>query len=83
LGATIAATIGQADLYNTMCHIHTPLIYSLLRSFHALWIGALIGIAAIWVFDEWLKSFVSGSSGDFEEDDEPVRFRSAELPDGA
>ncbi|HEY0072947.1 MAG TPA: DUF5693 family protein [Abditibacteriaceae bacterium] len=59
LGATIAATIGQADLYNTMCHIHTPLLYSLLRSFHAGWIGALIGIAAIWFLDEGRKIWVS------------------------
>ena len=51
LGATIAATIGQADLYNTMCHIHTPLFFSLLRSFHAIWIGGIIGWLAVVAFD--------------------------------
>lgn len=55
LGAALAATIGQADLYNTMCHIHTPLFYSLLRSFHAIWIGGLIGWIAVVAFDSWAK----------------------------
>jgi hypothetical protein len=57
LGAALAATIGQADLYNTMCHIHTPLFYSLLRSFHAVWIGGLIGWVAVVIFDAVLKFF--------------------------
>ena len=88
LGATIAATIGQADLYNTMCHIHTPLLYSLLRSFHALWIGALIGMAAVWIFDQWLKLFVprspAGFADDFEEfeaEDAPTKFPKVVLPE--
>ncbi len=58
LGAALAATIGQADLYNTMCHIHTPLFYSLLRSFHAVWIGGILGWLAVIAFDFWMKHFV-------------------------
>ncbi len=57
LGATIAATIGQADLYNTMCHIHTPLFFSLLRSFHAIWIGGILGWLAVVAFDSGIKHF--------------------------
>jgi hypothetical protein len=50
LGAALAATIGQADLYNTMCHIHTPLFYSILRSIHALWLGLIFGALFLWAF---------------------------------
>jgi hypothetical protein len=48
--ATIIATIGQADMLNTFCHLHTPLFYSVLRSFHAIWMGSLIGGAALWAY---------------------------------
>ncbi|MEL7623464.1 MAG: DUF5693 family protein [Clostridiales bacterium] len=41
--------IGQISLINTYAHIHTPLVVSLLRSLHGLWIGILIGAAAIGV----------------------------------
>ena len=54
LGLVMAATIGQTDLYNTMCHIHTPLFYSLLRSFHAIWLGLLIGGALVWLWN-WME----------------------------
>jgi len=52
LGATVAATIGIADIVNTFCHFWTPLFYSLLRTFHAFWLGGLLGGAAVWV---WMK----------------------------
>lgn len=54
LALTIAATVGQADLYNTMCHIHTPLFYSLLRSLHAVWLGIVIGGVMVWLWD-WVE----------------------------
>lgn len=57
LAAVVVATIGQADLYNTMCHIHTPLFYSLLRSFHAVWIGGIIGWIAVVVYDKFFAGF--------------------------
>jgi hypothetical protein len=43
----LVGTIGQISLINTYAHIHTPLITSILRSMHGLWIGILIGVAAI------------------------------------
>lgn len=52
-GATILATIGQADMLNTFCHLHTPLFYSALRSIHAIWLGALIGGGALWLYSKW------------------------------
>ena len=59
--ATILATIGQADMLNTFCHLHTPLFYSLLRSIHALWLGALIGGFALWMYHKLTnpRSFTS------------------------
>jgi hypothetical protein len=30
--------------------LHTPLFYSVLRSFHAIWMGSLIGGAALWAY---------------------------------
>jgi len=46
----VAVTIGQADLLNTACHLHTPIFYSLLRSVHAVWLGGLIGAIALWLY---------------------------------
>ncbi|MFW6022267.1 MAG: DUF5693 family protein [Halanaerobiaceae bacterium] len=40
----IIASIGQINILNTFSHIHTPFFISLLRTFHGLWIGILIGI---------------------------------------
>jgi hypothetical protein len=48
--AAIAATIGQADVINTFCHIHTPLFYSLLRTIHGVWLGAIVGGVALWIY---------------------------------
>ncbi len=36
--------ISQVSLFNTFCHMHTPLTVSLLRAVHGLWIGLLIGL---------------------------------------
>jgi hypothetical protein len=50
-GAVIAATVGQADLLNSFCHIHTPIFYALLRSIHGVWLGALIGGVALLAYN--------------------------------
>ncbi|MFO7947071.1 MAG: DUF5693 family protein [Armatimonadota bacterium] len=36
--------ISQISLFNTFCHLHTPLTISLLRVAHGIWIGLLIGL---------------------------------------
>ncbi|MBI2302471.1 MAG: hypothetical protein HYU66_26495 [Armatimonadetes bacterium] len=46
----VVGMIGLASTLNTFCHIHTPLSQSLLRTFHALWIATLLGLAV----DAWL-----------------------------
>jgi hypothetical protein len=51
LGLT-AGIIGQISLLNTFCHLHTPLLVSLVRAFHGLWIGLLIGLI-VWALVNW------------------------------
>ena len=47
----VIGIIGQISIINTYTHIHTPLMISVQRSAHGLWIGTLIGIAAIIVLE--------------------------------
>ncbi|MDQ3813755.1 MAG: DUF5693 family protein [Armatimonadota bacterium] len=49
-GAAVGATLGQADVLNTFCHIHTPIFYSLLRSIHSVWLGAVCGGIVLWIY---------------------------------
>lgn len=43
----LLAVIGQLNIINSFAHIHTPLFISLLRTVHGLWIGLLLGLAAV------------------------------------
>ncbi len=44
VGLLLIGAIGQVSLVNTYCHIHTPLQVSLLRTFHGMWIGYILGL---------------------------------------
>jgi len=46
----LVAVIGQVSLLNTFCHFHIPLYLGLLRTLHGVWIGALVGLAAILIW---------------------------------
>lgn len=46
------ATIGQSSCIDSFAHLHTPLWVTLLRTFHAFWIGGFIG-AAVWFVFRW------------------------------
>ena len=52
-------TIGQVSIVNTFCHVHTPVVVSLTRALHGLWLGALVGVAlsVVWLALEgrWLR----------------------------
>jgi len=63
----LGGAIGQISLVNTYAHIHTPLVISLVRSFHGLWLGILIGLVliALWRIGEnlvyrwdWLRELM-------------------------
>jgi len=51
----IVGLMGQISLMNTYAHIHTPIMVSLHRSGHGLWIGALIGIFIIAILELILR----------------------------
>lgn len=42
-----AGVIALISLTNTFCHIHTPLMISLLRIFNGIWLGLFIGIIVL------------------------------------
>ena len=48
----LLGTVGQISLVNTFAHLHTPLLISLARAGHGLWLGVLIGLALVAVW--WL-----------------------------
>ncbi|MEA2021431.1 MAG: DUF5693 family protein, partial [Candidatus Caldatribacteriota bacterium] len=53
----IIGTIGPVTLINTFCHIHTPFLFSLLRTFNGVWLGLLFGLFVISVFYFTVKIF--------------------------
>ena len=52
-GVLVLATIGQSDVVNTMCHIHTPVFFDIWRSLAGIVIGAFVGAIALYVLN-WL-----------------------------
>ncbi len=54
--------IGQISLVNSFCHIHTPLLVTLMRVFNGLWVGALVGIVLCILWDAG-KRQVMGNGG--------------------
>ena len=49
-----AGAIGQVSILNTFCHLHTPLMISLIRVGHGLWLGILGGLVL------WLVVYLLG-----------------------
>lgn len=47
--ALIPAIIGQADVLNTMCHLHTPVFFNLWRSLFGVFLGTAIGFFPVWL----------------------------------
>ena len=64
-GALVLATIGQSDVVNTMCHIHTPVFFDIWRSLAGIVIGAAVGAIALWILD-WLGGKTKRKSDDIE-----------------
>jgi len=56
LPAAMVGAIGQVGLVNSFSHIHTPLVYALMRTVYALAIGSLLGavlVAVLWWARRW------------------------------
>ena len=53
----IIGTIGPVTLINTFCHIHTPFLFSVLRTFNGIWLGLILGLIIIIVFYYLVKTF--------------------------
>ncbi len=47
--ALIPAIIGQADVLNTMCHLHTPVFFNLWRSIFGVFLGTAVGFFPVWL----------------------------------
>jgi len=58
LPGLLIGLVGQVSTSNTFTHLHTPLAMSLLRTFHALWLGTLLGAGLI-----ALVAWVQGRGG--------------------
>src|SRR5262249_50789545 len=50
----VVGVIGQVSILNTFCHIHTPLVLSLIRDVSGLVIGAVIGLILFWIIERAL-----------------------------
>lgn len=57
-GGLVVAAIAQVSIVNTFMHLRTPLAHSLLRVFHGLWIGAILGVLAIVVLRQLIACYV-------------------------
>jgi hypothetical protein len=40
----LVGAIGQVSMVNSFCHLHTPLLLTLARTFNGLWIGVILGL---------------------------------------
>lgn len=47
----LLGAIGQVSLVNTYTHVHTPLVISFFRTFNGLWLGLLLGIFLILLYE--------------------------------
>jgi hypothetical protein len=48
-------TIAPISVFNTFCHIHTPVIVSMVRTINGLTLGIIIGVIVAWLADKLIK----------------------------
>ncbi len=53
----IIGVIGPVTLINTFCHIHTPFLFSMLRTFNGVWLGLALGLMVVTIFYYMVKIF--------------------------
>ena len=49
VGLLALGMLGQVSIVNSFLHLHTPLWVTLLRTFHGLWLGLLIGLPFVYL----------------------------------
>ncbi len=59
----VVGVIGQVSILNTFCHIHTPLVLSLIRDVTGLVAGALIGLLLFWLIEKLMPEPVGAAEG--------------------
>jgi hypothetical protein len=47
----LGVVIGFSSVVNSFCHFHTPLFFILIRQINGLWVGILIGIFSVVIFN--------------------------------
>jgi len=57
-GGLVVVAIGQVSIVNTFMHLRTPLAHSLLRTFHGLWIGTILGLLAVLVLRQLITLYL-------------------------
>lgn len=60
LAFLLVGLIGQVSMVNTFAHLHTPVMVSLIRTFHGLWIGMIFGLVGIFVLNQFKKIMIKG-----------------------
>jgi hypothetical protein len=51
----VPAVIGLASMMNTFSHAHTPIVLSLLRTVHGIWLGIFIGVLLVFAL-KWFSA---------------------------
>jgi hypothetical protein len=51
----VPAVIGLASMMNTFSHAHTPIVLSLLRTVHGIWLGIIIGVLLVFAL-KWFSA---------------------------
>ncbi|MGI5838860.1 MAG: DUF5693 family protein [bacterium] len=59
----LLGTVGQLSILNTFVHIKTPLLLSAIRTLNGLWLGALVGVAAILLWNWLVAGYERGRAG--------------------
>lgn len=61
--------LGQISLLNSFAHLHTPLVVTLVRTVHGLWLGSLVGSAvpALLALASGMRRRERGGTGEAEE----------------
>jgi hypothetical protein len=49
----ILGAIGQVSMVNSFCHLHTPLLMTVARTFTGLWLGVLFGFLVARLIGRW------------------------------